>query len=115
VELQELPSLTEHSSSKRTADFIDIPNSEVFKRGKEFFDVVYGQDSDKLMKIMDSSGTPDLGASGRLLYAYFLSNTNILTGKETMFVTMTGMVVTDVNAHFFRIFFTTGYKRLIQF
>lgn len=97
IDLQELPSTTEPSSSRRSADFINVPASEVFERGKSFFDTVYGSNSDKLMKIMDLSGTPDLGASGRLMYAYFLSNTNILNGKETMFVTMTGMLVIDVS------------------
>jgi hypothetical protein len=86
----------------------------VYKRGKAFFDIVYGQNSGKLMKIMDSSGTPDLGASGRLMYAYFLSNTNILSGKETMFLTMTGMIVTDVSAHLFIISFPVGHATFLH-
>jgi hypothetical protein len=61
---------------------------------------------------MDSSGTPDLGMSARLMYAYFLSNINILNGMETMFVTMTGMIVTDVCSHLPRLCFSISRDRI---
>jgi hypothetical protein len=81
----------------RTRDFTDTPAVDVLARGREFFNIVYGKKSGSLMKVMDASGTPDLGAAGRLMYSFFLSNTSVLSGKETMFVTVTGAIVTDVS------------------
>ena len=73
---------------------------DVFARGQAFFSTVYGPNSHKLMHIMNSSGTPDLGAAGRLMYAFFLSHTDILSAKETMFVTVSGAIVSDVSQAF---------------
>jgi hypothetical protein len=73
---------------------------DVFARGQAFFSTVYGPNSHKLMHVMNSCGTPDLGAAGRLMYAFLLSHTDILSAKETMFVTVSGAIVSDVSQVF---------------
>jgi hypothetical protein len=84
-------------STSRTRDFVETPVEDVFARGQAFFSTVYGPNSHKLMHIMNASGTPDLGATGRLMYGFLLSHTNVLSAKETMFVTMSGAIVCDVS------------------
>lgn len=92
------PELLHESSHEtaRTMDFTKTAASDVFARGEKFFDTVYGNKSASLMKVMDSCGTPDLGASARLMYSFFLGNTSVLSAKETMFVTFSGGIATDV-------------------
>ncbi|KAH8587158.1 hypothetical protein B0O99DRAFT_642543 [Bisporella sp. PMI_857] len=74
------PELLDHDPTIRTKDFVETPASAVLERAKG----------------LNESGTPDLGAAARLMYAFFGSNTSALSGKETMFVTTTGAIVTDV-------------------
>lgn len=84
-------------STSRSRDFVETPPEEVFARGRAFWNAVYGQNADKLMHILNSCGTPDLGAAARMGYSFFLSHTDILTASETMFVTVSGAIVTDVS------------------
>lgn len=47
---------------------------------------------------MDNSGTSDLGLTARLLYGYILSETSVLSARETSFCVIAGLVPLDVNA-----------------
>lgn len=49
------------------------------------------------MQALNETGTPDLGAASRLIYAFYFSDTSILSGKETVLVMVTGDIVTDVS------------------
>ncbi len=82
----------------RTKDFTETPSSEVLERGKGFFDTVYGDKAASLMNVLDSCGTPDLGASARLMYAFFQGNTSILSPKESMYISFVVAIATDVSA-----------------
>lgn len=82
----------------RTADFVSIPSEAVLERGKKFWERTYQDRSEEVMAAMDNVGTPDLGASARLMYSFFLSHEEVLGGKESLFVTITGMIVTDVSS-----------------
>ena len=81
----------------RTRDFTQTPPAEVLSRGQLFFDKVYGDNAASLMKVMDACGTPDLGASARLMYSFFQGNTSVLSAVESMFVSFTGAIATDVS------------------
>jgi hypothetical protein len=50
-----------------------------------------------IMHLLTTCGTPDLAAAGKMGYAFFLSHTDILSASETMFVTVSGAIVTDVS------------------
>lgn len=81
----------------RTRDFTETPASDVLARGAKFWDIVYGDKAASLMKALDTSGTPDVGASARMLYSFFQSNTSILTAQESQFVTFVGAIASDVS------------------
>lgn len=49
------------------------------------------------MHLLTSCGTPDLAAAGKMAYAFFLSHTDILSASETMYVTVSAAIVTDVS------------------
>ena len=74
-----------------------MPSSQVLQRGQNFFDIVYGKVSKRVMGQMDRSGTEDLGMAARLLYGYILSNTNVLTAAESSFVLIAGLIPQDVS------------------
>ena len=85
-----------YSPSARPSDLYNVPQSAVLHRGQRFFDQVYGKVSKRVMSQMDRSGTEDLGITARLMYAYILSNTNVLTASETSFVLVAGLIPQDV-------------------
>jgi hypothetical protein len=58
--------------------------------------MIYGIVSNCVMGQMDRSGTEDLGLTARLMYGYILSNTNVLTTVETIFVLIAGLIPQDV-------------------
>ena len=62
-----------------------------------FFDKIYGKVSKKVMGQMDQCGTEDLGITTRLMYAYILSNTTVLTATESSFVLLAGLIPQDVS------------------
>lgn len=76
---------------------MQTPASEVFARGEKFFGTVYGDKAASLMNVLDSCGTPDLGASARLMYSFFQGNAGILSAKESMCVSFVGGIATDVS------------------
>jgi len=84
--------------SMRTADFVTLSPEAVFERGQKFWEKTYQGRHKQVMAALDKVGTPDLGASARLMYSFFLSHEEILDGRESLFVSMTGMVVTDVQS-----------------
>ncbi|CEJ92496.1 hypothetical protein VHEMI08147 [[Torrubiella] hemipterigena] len=92
------PELLDDASTQttRTKDFTETPAADVLARGKDFFGVVYGSKASSMMKVLDSCGTPDLGAAARLMYAFFPSNTSVLSGAETMCVSFVGAIAVDV-------------------
>lgn len=83
--------------TSRVRDFHETPAEEVFARGHEFWKIVYGEAAPKIMNLLTTCGTPDLAAAGKMGYAFFLSHTDILSASETMFVTVSGAIVTDVS------------------
>lgn len=93
------PALLDRPSENgmRTADFIRVPAKVVFERGQKFWETTYQHRHEKVMSALDN-GTPDLGASARLIYSFFMSHEEVLSGKESLFVSMTGMIVTDVSS-----------------
>ncbi|CAD6592504.1 MAG: hypothetical protein ASARMPREDX12_006159 [Alectoria sarmentosa] len=87
-----------YSPTARPSDLYDVPQSTVLHRGQSFFDKVYGKVSKRVMSQMDRSGTEDLGITARLMYGYILSNTNVLSARETSFVLVAGLIPQDVPA-----------------
>ncbi|KAK2594156.1 hypothetical protein QQS21_008155 [Conoideocrella luteorostrata] len=55
----------------RSTDFTKTPAREVLTRGQRFVNAVYADKSASPMNVMDSCGTPDLGASARVMYAFY--------------------------------------------
>ena len=88
-----------YSPTARPSDLYDVPQSTVLHRGQSFFDKVYGKVSKRVMSQMDRSGTEDLGITARLMYGYILSNTNVLSARETSFVLVAGLIPQDVKWH----------------
>jgi hypothetical protein len=95
--LLDLPSAGTASSGMRTSDFVRVSAQDVLHRGERFWRTTYQGRSEEVMKRLDNIGTPDLGASARLMYSFFLSHEEILSGLETMFVDVAGMIVIDVS------------------
>ena len=65
-------------------------------RGQVFFDRVYGKVAKRVMGQMDGCGTEDLGLVARLLYGYVLSCEGVLSGVETSWVLLAGLIPQDV-------------------
>ena len=85
-----------YSPTARPSDLYDVPQPAILHRGQKFFDQVYGKVSKRVMSQMDRSGTEDLGITARLMYGYILSNTNVLTARETSLVLVAGLIPQDV-------------------
>ena len=66
-------------------------------RGQVFFDRVYGKVAKRVMGQMDGCGTEDLGLVARLLYGYVLSCEGVLSGVETSWVLLAGLIPQDVS------------------
>ena len=62
-----------------------------------FFDRVYGKVAKRVMGQMDGCGTEDLGLVARLLYGYVLSCEGVLSGVETSWVLLAGLIPQDVS------------------
>ena len=84
------------SPTGRTIELTDIPASSILHRGQTFFDRVYGKVGKRVMGQMDRCGTEDLGLVARLMYGYLLSNTSVLSAKESSFVLIAGLIPQDV-------------------
>lgn len=78
-------------------ELFDVSSSTILQRGQIFFDKIYGKISNRVMRQMDLCGTEDLGIAARLMYAYILSNTSLLTATESSFVIIAGLVPQDVS------------------
>ncbi|RFU33215.1 hypothetical protein B7463_g3120, partial [Scytalidium lignicola] len=89
---------TGHSSTSRRKDIYETPVPEVLYRGETYFQNVYGKVSGRVMGQMDRSGTEDLGLVARLMYAYILSDINILSAAESSFVLIAALIPQDLNA-----------------
>ena len=87
-----------YSPTGRPAEMYDVPSSAILSRGQGYFSKTYGKVTRRVMSQMDRSGTEDLGNTARLLYGYILSNTNVLSPRETSYVMLAGLIPQDVNA-----------------
>lgn len=74
----------------------DATTSTIFNRGHKFLAGVYRDNAEEVLKLIDYSGTEDLGLIVRLLYGYILSNTAILSPVETSFVLIAAILPQDV-------------------
>ncbi|KAI9724584.1 MAG: hypothetical protein M1828_003607 [Chrysothrix sp. TS-e1954] len=83
--------------SGRAAELWTKDSSPIVARGQAFFDRIYGKITHRVMSGMDRIGTPDLGVTARLAYAYLLSNEEILDAKDSSMVLIAGLVPQDVN------------------
>ncbi|RPA75633.1 hypothetical protein BJ508DRAFT_418035 [Ascobolus immersus RN42] len=72
------------------------PATALLTRGADFFDNTYGKISRRVSSNLANS-YDDLGLTAQLLYSYILSNTKVLTAKETSFVLIAGLIPQDVN------------------
>ena len=90
--LQSDPSL---SPTGRRSE-LQQPATALLTRGADFFDNTYGKISRRVSSNLSSS-YDDLGLTAQLLYSYILSNTKVLTAKETSFVLIAGLIPQDVN------------------
>ncbi|KAI9761745.1 MAG: hypothetical protein M4579_000839 [Chaenotheca gracillima] len=95
VALQDPP--LSFSPTSRPSEVYDMPSSTILHRGAAYFDKIYGKVAKRVMGQMDRSGTEDLGLTARLMYGYLLSNLNVLTGQESSFVLIAGLIPQDVN------------------
>ncbi|WQF89691.1 hypothetical protein CDEST_14705 [Colletotrichum destructivum] len=89
-----------HMTSSPTARHVDVyetPPSEVLQRGHDFWNLIYGKISKRILSQMDRCGTEDLGLTVRLMYGHILSNTNVLSPVETSYVLIAGLIPQDVN------------------
>lgn len=86
-----------YSPSGRPSEIHDVPPSAVLHRGQQFFDGIYGKVSGRVMRNMDRSGTEDLGLMARLMYGYALSNTSVLSARDTSYVLVAGLIPQDVS------------------
>ena len=77
--------------------FTETPAHEVLHRGQEFFNRIYGPKAGSMMRVLGECGSPDLAAAARLMYAFFLSNSSVLSAKETMLVIVAGGIVNGVS------------------
>ncbi|CCF42433.1 hypothetical protein CH063_02833 [Colletotrichum higginsianum] len=75
----------------------ETPPSEVLQRGHDFWNLIYGKISKRILSQMDRCGTEDLGLTVRLMYGHILSNTNVLSPVETSYVLIAGLIPQDVN------------------
>lgn len=85
-----------YSPTGRTTEVYDIPSSAILNRGHSFWSIVYGKISRRVMGNLDRSGTEDLGLMARLMYGYILSNTSVLSAKDTSYVLLAGLIPQDV-------------------
>ncbi|KAK8101226.1 uncharacterized protein PG998_007364 [Apiospora kogelbergensis] len=85
------------SPTERQRDIYETPPAEILGRGQTFFDSIYGKIARRVMGKLDRSGTQDLGLTARLVYGYLLSNTKVLSARETSFVMVAGLIPQDVN------------------
>ncbi|KKA29154.1 hypothetical protein TD95_003525 [Thielaviopsis punctulata] len=84
------------SPTRRRSEVFDTPSTQLLDRGQEFFDLLYGKITQRVMGNMDQSGTEDLGLTARLMYGYILSNTSLLTPVETSYVVLAALIPQDV-------------------
>ncbi|KAI9851308.1 MAG: hypothetical protein M1838_004044 [Thelocarpon superellum] len=96
--LLDLPSGDGSTSTSRSTDIYATPSSAILQRGQSFFDLVYGKVAGRVMGGMERSGTEDLGLTARLMYGYILSHTRVLSGVETSYVLIAGLIPQDVNS-----------------
>jgi hypothetical protein len=95
TELQDAP--LAGSPTGRTMELTEVPMSSILSRGQTFFERVYGKISKRVMGQMDRCGTEDLGLVARLTYGFLLSNTSVLTAKESSLVMIAGLIPLDVS------------------
>lgn len=58
---------------------------------------------------LDHCGTEDLGVAARVAYGYGLSNVSVLSGVETSFVLIAGLIPQDVSVLFPLPFYSFPY------
>lgn len=85
------------SPTNRAAELHDTPPAQILRRGQAFFDAIYGRISRRVMGRLDHCGTEDLGLAARVAYGYGLSNVSVLSGVETSFVLIAGLIPQDVS------------------
>lgn len=79
----------------------EIHDPAVLHRGQRFFDGIYGKVAGRVMRSMDRSGTEDLGLMARLMYGYALSNTSVLSARDSSYVLLAGLIPQDVSSQRF--------------
>lgn len=95
VVLMDLPRAESPTLRREDISLSALP--QITQRGQEFFATVYGKVAERVMSQMDKSGTEDLGIVARLMYSHILSNTSILSAKETSFVMIAALIPQDVS------------------
>lgn len=93
MDFQDKPGMD--SPTSRRADFSAVATLRTLRRGKDFFQAVYGKVAERVMNQMDNSGTEDLGLVARLMYSHILSNTTVLNEAETSFVMIASLIPQD--------------------
>ena len=86
-----------HSPTDRAVELHDTSPSEVLGRGQHFFAKTYGKVADQIMGSMTSS-SEDLSTAALLNYSYILSNTKVLSARESSLALLAGLIPQDVNA-----------------
>ena len=87
------------SPTLRREDFSHAALPQITQRGQDFFGTVYGKVAERVMSQMNNSGTEDLGLVARLMYSHILSNTSILSAKETSFIMIAALIPQDVSSN----------------
>lgn len=87
------------SPTGRASEIHDVTPSAMLLRGQRFFDGIYGKVAGRVMRSMDRSGTEDLGLMARLMYGYALSNTSVLSARDSSYVLLAGLIPQDVSSH----------------
>ncbi len=85
------------SYTSRACDMNELSLMQVLGRGRLFFNKVYGKVAGLVQAQLDGCGTQDLSLAVRLVYGYFLSNTDVLSDAETSFVLIAGLMLQDVS------------------
>jgi len=89
-----------YSPTGRPSEIFDVPQSAVLHRGQQLFNDIYGKVAGGVMRNMDRLGTEDLGLMARLMYGYALSNTSVLSARDTSYVLVAGLIPQDVGSSF---------------
>ena len=85
------------SPTNRAVELHDTSPSLILERGQRFFAKTYGKVADQIMNSMASS-SEDLSTSALLSYSYILSNTKVLSARESSLALIAGLIPQDVNA-----------------